>query len=206
MAKAGDGSSTSWISHAAAVELLKPLYQSKAEEIIRVRGLITGRVPWGCAKLTGQQRKSDPGNGNPDFWKREHRGVLLQVRPHENWARRRVLQAGKNQRHAVLCDYQAFGIKLGKEGVIGLLPADAQAAIPKPISQQKPRPPGPSKGSSRYAAGDRKFFPRMRKLIAKGESVSAAALVYGDNLKGGGTSQSKARRLAKLFSKENLKS
>jgi hypothetical protein len=84
------------------------------------------------------------------------------------------------------------------------LPAPEQPP-PTPGLNEKPRRRGPPKGTvSRYAADDRKFFPRMRKMIEKGESVQAAALACADKLKGGNTAlASKATRLAKLYRAEN---
>jgi hypothetical protein len=93
------------------------------------------------------------------------------------------------------------------EGADALCGSAAPEVRPEQVPQgpaTKLRRRGPSKGSvSRYAAADRKFFPRMRKLIAKGETVAAAALACGNHLKGGGTLESRATRLAKLFRREN---
>jgi len=62
---------------------------------------------------------------------------------------------------------------------------------------------GPVKGAiARYAEDDRSLFPQIRRLIDQGFSPTAAAEQLADRLKGGGTLESKATRLRKLFMAE----
>jgi hypothetical protein len=72
------------------------------------------------------------------------------------------------------------------------------------------RPPGvgkrgPVKGViARHVKNDRSMFPQMQRLIDEGHNPAAAAelLADTDQLTGGGTKQSKATRLRKLFQAE----
>jgi len=67
--------------------------------------------------------------------------------------------------------------------------------------------PADSQKTNRYAAQDRKYFDILRKLIEENycQSVTAAArrIALANELAGPGTRESKARRLAKLYLKEN---
>lgn len=105
-----------WISTAEAERLVGEIYFSKAKGFI-YGWLAAKKVRWRCAELKGRRRDCDPGNGDPGFWKREHRGVQLRGRLDENWAHRR-----ETVNQAVLCDYWAFGIEVVQDNLAKLLP------------------------------------------------------------------------------------
>jgi hypothetical protein len=74
------------------------------------------------------------------------------------------------------------------------------AAVPQSRGKR-----GPVKGViARHAENDRSMFPQMQRLINEGHTPSAAAELLADTdlLTGGGTKQSKATRLRKLFQAE----
>ena len=122
MPRAGEQVIT-WMPAIEVVKLFENSYGSKAREIIRVRGLITGAVPWDCDELIGKKRSSDPDKGDPRFWRRESKLVgLVWPRGEENTAHRREVAYAQYHRLQVLCDYWAFGIRFGREGAISLLP------------------------------------------------------------------------------------
>jgi hypothetical protein len=77
------------------------------------------------------------------------------------------------------------------------------AVVGEPVVVGPKRRPGPAKGASRYARADRKQFPEMRELIDGGLSPHGAALKLGAKLAGGGTLESRAKRLATRYIKEN---
>jgi len=62
---------------------------------------------------------------------------------------------------------------------------------------------GPTRNKSSYASADRKVFPQIKKLISLGKARSAYGaaleLAYEDKLAGGGTKESKARRVARRY-------
>jgi len=86
--------------------------------------------------------------------------------------------------------------------------ASLESAIATAVSTDRERPTstgkrGPVKGTiARYADHDRSMFPQMKRLIDQGTSVTAAASQLADQLEGGGTPESKATRLRKLFQEE----
>jgi hypothetical protein len=87
--------------------------------------------------------------------------------------------------------------KSNLERAIAVIDA-SPAAAPQPRGKR-----GPVKGSiSRYADHDRSMFPQMKRLIDQGMSMTAAAEQLGPHLKGGGTLESRATRLRKLFQQE----
>jgi hypothetical protein len=89
--------------------------------------------------------------------------------------------------------------------------AEATAADPAPnttkpvVAEGRKKRRGPEPGTVKpYATDDRKFFPKMRYLMKKEhKSRTAAAKHIAPQLKGGGTADSRAARLAALFRDEN---
>jgi hypothetical protein len=75
------------------------------------------------------------------------------------------------------------------------------------IARALRKPRGPKTGTvARYAESDRKYFKRLAALAAGGQSLSAAARRLAPKLRGGGTDESKATRLRKLFVRETAES
>jgi hypothetical protein len=66
---------------------------------------------------------------------------------------------------------------------------------------------GPRPGTTGYQEADRKLFDRMSRLLQSGEATSPyrAALLLDQTgkLKGGGTPESRAKRVSSLFRKEH---
>jgi hypothetical protein len=120
VAEAAKQITTTWISPADAIAMIAKIYQSKtvAEEKIAI-GLVTGRVHWDCLELIViKKRGSDPGRGDPEFWRRLRKGA---VNWPEAWARRCVVSYARNRRPITLCDYTAVGIVVAREDVLGLI-------------------------------------------------------------------------------------
>jgi hypothetical protein len=65
--------------------------------------------------------------------------------------------------------------------------------------RRRPGTRGPSQGTSPFAEGDRKLFPALKGLIRKGLNITAASRSLAGKLAGGGTPESKAKRLAKRY-------
>jgi hypothetical protein len=68
-----------------------------------------------------------------------------------------------------------------------------------------PRRRGPRQHTTGYETSDRKLFPRIKELISSGKARSphSAALMLSDDIAGGGTSESKAKRLSARYRKEH---
>jgi hypothetical protein len=65
---------------------------------------------------------------------------------------------------------------------------------------------GPRQNTTGYQASDRKLFPCMRKLIKNGDARSpySAALLLANDIRGRNSSpESKAKRVSKLYRREN---
>jgi hypothetical protein len=146
--------------------------------------LITGEVPWRCAELIGRRRDSDPGVGDPRFWVRESKWVQVQSRPRENWARRRVLKPVPHQRHRVLCDYEAVGIELVKERVLGLLPLAEQerlAAMTRDTVQEASALP-PEAPAIEATAAPRDTVQEASALPPEAPAIEATAAMTRDTV------------------------
>jgi hypothetical protein len=86
-------------------------------------------------------------------------------------------------------------------------PAPSSPAPVPPKPQQRRGSRGPAPGTvDRYAKGDRKLFPAMKRLIKDGKkTVTAAAKELVHELEGIGSDDSKIARLANRFRKECVK-
>jgi hypothetical protein len=124
-----------------------------------------------------------------DQWLAKHR---MQARPERfepKWPRpsatiRRPLT---QDRKSIVPVVIAEGVKLGASNTV-----------------RKGRP-GPEPGTlRRYEAADRQLFPELERIMKEGNSRSAAALdlVQAKKVKGIGTDQSRAKRLAALYKRE----
>jgi hypothetical protein len=71
--------------------------------------------------------------------------------------------------------------------------------------KRSPRPHGPAPGSvDRYGKADRALYPKIERIISKEhKSVHAACQSLASKIKGTGTPESKAQRVAKRFRKEH---
>jgi hypothetical protein len=63
---------------------------------------------------------------------------------------------------------------------------------------------GPLRGTTGYQTQERKLFPRISKLLKRGEARSpyGAALTLSKEISGRGTPESKAKRVSALYRKE----
>jgi len=84
--------------------------------------------------------------------------------------------------------------------------ASAIRVLDAPVIESDSRRPNAQR-INRYALQDRKYFETVRRLVEENycRSVSAAArrVALANELAGPGTPESKARRLAKFYLKEN---
>jgi hypothetical protein len=86
---------------------------------------------------------------------------------------------------------------------------EAAYATPKPpkiVEVRAKGARGPKQGEvARHLTGDRALFSAVRELIAKGGTASSAALSLAreGKVQGIGSSESRAKRLASLYIKEN---
>jgi hypothetical protein len=87
---------------------------------------------------------------------------------------------------------------LAENTVTETSPAPTSSA-PVPTPPRRSR--GPARGTVGHSKSDRKFFRVLRKLL-KDKSLWAACLELAPKLQGGGSEESKAKRLMKLFRKE----
>jgi hypothetical protein len=72
-----------------------------------------------------------------------------------------------------------------------------------PAGEKPARKPGPEpRKLGRYEENVRALFPQIRRLIKRGESPHSAALKLAPKIKGHGTNESKAKRVAGLFLQE----
>jgi hypothetical protein len=58
---------------------------------------------------------------------------------------------------------------------------------------------GPAKGSGPYVKDDEALFGEMGRLMAEGKTLNGAAIILGPRIKGGGSLESRAKRLASRY-------